>query len=458
MQKLLSVLFIFSFFQLTAQDENLRYEDYTYLDNIKSVKFHQIGDPLSLPMIGLNQTNNLVLSFDDLDDELKDYSYEIVHCTKDWQSSGLNDMEFLDGFSGNLIEDTYNSFGTRVYFAHYRLYLPNEDIRWTVSGNYLLKVYEDEDDKRLAVTRRFMVYDEKLVIVPSPTGTAKADKTRTHQEFDFTVYDKKSVVRAPRTELSATVLQNGRWDNAIINVPPMFLKKEAIVFDYQNKIVFPAGNEYRFFDTRTLRFQGQGVREIKIYDDGYEVNLISDRKRMTQPYLTYFDANGQFVIEEGNQSRTFGTLRDSSALTPFDLVNIQEQNDIREMQLRADYADVFFSLESPGEIEDSEVYLFGAFTDWQLKSEYKMRYSDAQGVYFLSTPLKQGYYNYSYAVLENGASTPDFEWTEGNFYEARNEYTILIYYRPFGSRYDQLVACRTFGLPWNEAEEKARRK
>lgn len=445
MRQLLFLFFSLTFFQITAQDENLRYEDYTYLDHIKSVKFHQIGDPLSAPIIGLNETNNLLFSFDDMDDEVKDYAYEIVHCTKNWQPSELNDMEYLDGFSGNIVEDIYNSFGTRVNFTHYRLYLPNEDIRWTITGNYLLKVYEDEDEKRLAITRRFMVFDRKVVILADQTGTAKVEKLETHQELDFTVIDKKNVVRNPRTELSAVVLQNFRGDNAITDLAPLFIKQEKIIFDYQDKIVFPAGNEFRFFDTRNLRFQGQGIKNIRVFDDGYEVDLITGYKRVNKAYITYFDANGQFVIEEGTQNRTFGTLRDSSDLSGFDLISIQDQNDLREMHLRADYADVLFSLESVGKIPDAEVYVFGALTDWQLKPEFKMKYSDEASAYYLSKLLKQGYYNYQYVVVEDGK--PDISLTEGNFFEARNQYSILIYYRPFGSRYDQLIGYRTFEFP-----------
>ncbi|MFK7937507.1 MAG: DUF5103 domain-containing protein [Saprospiraceae bacterium] len=413
MYRLFFLFFTFSFFQLTAQDENLRYEDYTYLENIRSVKFHPIGSPIDAPIIGLNEPNNLVLYFDDLDDEIKDYAYEIVHCTKDWQPSGLNDMEYLDGFTGNIIEDIYNSFGTRVNYTHYRLYLPNEDIRWTLSGNYLLKIYEDEDEKRLAITRRFMVFDRKVVISANQTGTAKVEKLKTHQEVDFTVVDKKSVVRSPRQELSAVVLQNFRADNAIYNLEPLFIKQEKIIFDYQDKIVFPAGNEFRFFDTRNLRFQGQGIRNIRVYDDGFEVDLITGRKRINSPYLTYLDANGQFVIEEGTQNRTFGTLRDSTDLTSFDLISIQDQNDLREMHLRADYADVLFSLESIGEIPDAKVYVFGGLTDWQLKPEFEMRYSEAASAYYLNAFLKQGYYNYQYVIVEDGV--PDISLTEGNF-------------------------------------------
>lgn len=444
---LLLVFLLFSTTSLKAQDEELRYHDNVYLDNIKSVKFHPLGDPLAPPIVNIERTEVLVLYFDDLsvDDGIKNYTYEIVHCTKNWQPSNLNDTEYLDGFAENTVEEVANSFGTRVPYTHYRLYLPNEDISCTLSGNYLLKIYEDEDDKRLAITRRFMIYDRRVAVAAQQSGTAKVEKRNTHQEIDIVVTDKNEVVRYPQTELSAVVMQNFRTDNAITDLKPLFVNRASISFDYQDKIVFPAGNEFRFFDIRRLTSRGRGVAQLQTYGNGYEVDLIPGQKRVRKPYLTYLDANGQFVVGEDNTFGLSSELRDSTGLDQFDLLNIQEQNDIRDIHLRADYADVLFRLESAGEMQDAEVYVFGALTDWQLKPEYKMTYSEDAQVYYLNRLLKQGYYNYQYVVVENGEI--DISVTEGNFYETRNEYAVLIYYRPFGSRYDQLIEYSTFLFP-----------
>lgn len=406
---------------LTAQDENLRYEDYTYLSNIKSVKFHLQGLFLSYPIVDLNSNAQMLLSFDDLDGDVKDYVYTIVHCDRDWTPSGLSEMEYLDGFTDETIDNYNNSFNTRVFYTHYELGLPNENLTWTKSGNYLLKVYEDEDEKRLAITRRFMVVDNLLQIDPEAVGPNQVTKRNTHQEIDFKVYDKKSIVRTPRSEIKATVLQNGRWDSAIQDLEPMFVRGTEIDFDYQNKVIFPAGNEFRYVDLRSLVYLTENVKDIVVYEDGYDVTLLKDSKRIRQPYLSYLDANGQFTVE----------VRDK----------------VQDLDLRADYADVLFTLESPAEMEGADVYLFGAITDWKLKEEYKLVYNDLVGSYVIKTPLKQGYINYAYAVLPKNSKTPEFHITEGDFYETENNYTILIYYRSLGTRYDQLISAYSFTVP-----------
>jgi len=151
---------------LKAQAEDINNYDYVYVDNIKSVQFHIDGLLLTYPIIDLTSSTPLVLSFDDLHADVKDYSYQLIHCDRDWQPSQLNTMEYLDGFTEELIDNYRYSFKTVTPFTHYRLYLPNEDMRWTISGNYLLVVYEDEGDKIPVITRRLVVVDPKIQINP----------------------------------------------------------------------------------------------------------------------------------------------------------------------------------------------------------------------------------------------------------------------------------------------------
>jgi hypothetical protein len=402
---------------LRAQDENLRYYDYVYLSNIKSVRFHVAGLLLSMPIMNMNTSTGLKLSFDDMDGDTKNYVYSVVHCDANWQPSNLSEAEYINGFHEADIETFDFSFKTRSIYTHYWLTLPNEDMAFTQSGNYLLKVYENEGSRRLAITRRFMVVDNKVSVIPNMVRPANVSKNETHQEIDFTITHKDFEIRNPRTELSVTILQNGRWDNAITGLQPQFSRMEEQVYDYQDKIVFPAGREFRFADLRSMRVASGRVEFIEFENEHPIATLYTDKKRINSGHLEIDDLNGNYVIQ---------TLDDD------------------DHDLESDYVTVWFKLYSPTEMYEQDIYVFGGLTDWQLKPEFKMVYNPAISSYVGRAYLKQGYYDYLYAALPKGASAPDFEETEGNWFETDNLYTVLVYYKPFGGRFDQLIGSYSF--------------
>ena len=83
-------------------------------------------------------------------------------------------------------------------------------------------------------------------------------------------------------------------------------------------------------------------------------------------------------------------------------------------------------------------------TDWRLQDKFKLEFDKKIKAYKKSVYLKQGFYNYLFAYVPEGTTEIDFEELEGNTHEAENDYTIIVYYRPFGGRYDQVIAANTF--------------
>lgn len=423
MRLIFSTLFsaILALGTLSAQDlEGIIFDNYIYQENIASVTFRIEDLFLSLPVVNLDSDLPLLLEFDDLDGDIKDYTYTFVHCDQNWKPTNIAQLEYLDGFSEDRITDYNYSFKTLKEFTHYQIELPSRNMRWTKSGNYLLIIYEDEGYKVPVITRRFVVVDPTIRVEAKLVPPAKVSKTRTHHEIDFLVDYDKFPIRSPQQEVKATILQNGRWDNAIVGLAPNFTRLNAIAFDYQDRIVFPAGKEYRYADLRSFRLAGPGIGEIELSQDYYEVYMIPETTRDTRVYTTRRDANGKFVIET------------------------QDQND---WQLSSEYAYVRFFLKTDQPFYDEDVYIFGALSDWQTRPEFKMEYNAAVNAYVGMILLKQGYYEYEYVTVSRNdkANQPTVsrEKTEGNWYETENEYTILIYYRPFGERYDQVIGSYT---------------
>ncbi len=393
--------------------DNPRNEQRIYDDDILAVQLHLQGAPLTFPMVDLNAgIGTLVLEFDHLGAELREYEYTLQHCNADWQPSDLVDNQYITGFTEDRLTDSYNSLNTIQQYVHYTLTLPNANMRWTKSGNYLLKVYDNTGEKYLALVRRFVVVERQWDISTDFVKPVGIDKLNTHQEIDFSISTKNAHISYPQKEVKAYILQNGRWDKIIGPLPPYVVRGDQLVYDYQDKIVFPGGKEWRYFDLRTFEYRGEYVKDIVNRSNYYEVTLNTDESRGNRSYVYHGDLNGRFSIE-----------------------NLNNNQGLNE----CDYAEVLFSLKQNIPFDDADVYVFGELSDWQIKPEFKMRFAPEVGAYVCTPYLKQGYYNYEYVVVDRKTGQVDDEALEGNSYETGNTYQILVYYRPFGERYDHLV-------------------
>lgn len=413
---------------LSAQEQEIKNYDHTYVNYIRSVQFHAAGLVHANPIVELGGSAQLTLTFDDLEADIKDYFYTIVHCDRDWQPSDVPEMEYLEGFNEERIQNYQFSMKTFWPYTHYRLDLPNRDMRWRLSGNYLLLVYDESDNRKLVITRRFVVVEKQVSISPRFIRANNVSKLRTHQEIHFNVNHRQLKIQNPMREITATVLQNGRWDNAVTEVPPKFIRPELMIFEYQDKVAFPGGKEFRFVDLRSFRRVAFNVASARQDEEGYVVEMKADVPRNHLAYTTFEDLNGRFFIQTSDQNH--GASR----------TEIYESD-----QIYAEYADVSFAL-SVTEIPDHDIYLFGAFTNWRPQEEYKMYYDPKLEAYTTWTILKQGYYDYMYAAVPKGSKDQevDLSLLEGHSNEAINDYTIIIYYRPFGTRYDQAIGSLTF--------------
>jgi len=383
-------------------------------ENIRTVQLRLTAASLLIPIVDIKPGNGvLTLEFDHLGADIKDYYYTIVHCNADWQPSELEDNQYIDGFTEDRILQVDNSFNTLINYTHYTLLLPNSNMRWSKSGNYLLKVLDNDDDKRVVLVRRFLVVEPAWGIEAQFVKPAMVSKLNTHHEIDFSINPKAVRVPNPEHDVMAYVVQNGRWDNAIGPLKPYITRSDRIVYDYQDKIVFPAGQEFRFFDMSTFDYKGEYVRRIDEFDDRIEVTLQMDKNRAGYQVVNRLDINGQYVIRNKNFNQNL---------------------------FQCDYAKVLFSIARNAPEEDADAYVFGELSDWQLKPEFKMQYNEEAKAYYCEPLLKQGYYNYVYALIDRKTGQMQEDGFEGNWYQTGNSYTILTYFRPFGARYDRLMA------------------
>jgi hypothetical protein len=397
------------------QKEYIRFTDHIYKDNIKTVLFHRAGWELTPPVIHLNTDEHLQLSFDDLDGDVKNYLYTIVHCDANWSPSALLPNEYLEGYTEDRIEDYKFSFNTIQTYTHYDLILPNRDINYFLSGNYLLKVY-DTDSSDMVLTMRFMVVNPKVSVTGHVRRASNVEERNYQQEIDFSINTKDYPIYEPYRSLNVIIMQNNRWDNSIINLKPKMVVGDDLDYNYDAENVFDGGNEFRNVDIKSLHYQSQHIKAFGYENRTNHVYLWEDEPRSFKVYHSEEDINGNHLIS---------------------------CEDADDVSIECDYAWIHFSLHYPALLTGGNLYVYGALTNWQFINEGKMIYDPGKKEFCDSLYLKEGYYDYLYLFVENGTTRGDSGMIEGNHYETGNDYSIYVYYRSPGYLYDELIGIKT---------------
>ena len=273
------------------EEDRLRYEDFIYQPGIKTVQFHPAGDDLAMPVIKLFSGEQLLLSFDDLYEDYAEYSYTIIHCNADWTPSNLLQSEYLSNFQDYYLSEYEYSINALIPYTNYRLTIPNSNMRFTKSGNYLLKIYRDNDPDKLVITRRFMVYEDRVTIGAQVRRATQVENKNTHQEIDFTINHTNYTIQNPFQDLNVVLMQDQRWDNPITTLKPQFVQNTQLIYQYDDINTFHGINEFRWFDIKNLQVLTQNVRKID-RDSVYTAYLATDEPRTISRYTVYFDING----------------------------------------------------------------------------------------------------------------------------------------------------------------------
>ncbi|PWJ44281.1 type IX secretion system plug protein [Sediminitomix flava] len=406
------LLIVFAFSDAWAQ---FNYKDEVYDDEIATVLFYstihnQNGQTLSPPILPLNSSGKLILEFDQFGDDAPYYKAKIIHCDHEWNPSRLNPIEFIQGFQDQNINDFEFSLGTKVPYVNFKLELPKVKI----SGNYIIKVYPRGDERNVVLTRRFVVYESITQVGIQARQTVGGQLSQELQEVNVTVSYNEADLNILPNNVWITIRQNMRWDNARYSIMPRFNKVfdkllDFTFSDYRN--AFDGGNEFRGFTTNTENARG-GLRvgNFEINRDFNKMFLYPDLQRGNLTYnQSQQDINGQFFVTVAN----------------------------RDPRTQADYTEVIFTLKADRPL-DGELYIQGAFSDWDLKEDYKMHHVSDKNAYLGSAFLKQGVYNYQY-VLKKADGSYSSEPIENSFRITENAYDVFVYYRDMGGRYDRVI-------------------
>ncbi len=399
----LSVLLL-SFCTLTAGAQRNEIKS----DRIATLQVVAGDDWLSPPVITLGGEDAITISFDDMTHEYHRYAYRIEHCEADWTTSdALFTSDYCEGFNdGNTIEDVKNSTNTNILYTHYRLKIPNERCNIKMSGNYRVTIYDDNTSEEVA-TACFMVVDQRVGLQLEATTNTDIDTNGSHQQIEMKINYAGLKVNNPRLEIKTVVMQNGRWDNAVINAEPQYIMADGLQWTHNKQLIFNGGNEYRKFETLDVSHATMGLESVKWDGKDYHAYVWTDEPRNS--YVYDEDADGAFYVRNSD--------------------NI-------ENDYISEYVYVHFALKTPP--TDNDIYINGVWTNDQFLPKYRMIYNPQNGLYENVLLLKQGYYSYNYLVKnEDGCFSP--LQSEGNFCYTENKYQCLVYYKAAGDRTDTLV-------------------
>ena len=364
-------------------------------------------------VITLGTEDWVTISFDHFTHDYHRFTYKIVHCNADWAPSDLFEIDYMDGFNEQPIEDYENSLNTTMLYTHYRLDLPNDEVQFKVSGNYRVEIYLDDDEnfnKRMIAEACFRIVEPSMGLNVSVTSNTDIDTNLSHQQVSFTLNYPPGEVVDPSTEIKPYVYQNSRTDNYVAQLKPTYITPGRLEYIHNRALIFPAGNEYRRFEIVNMHYATQGVDRISYFAPYYHATLLPDAQRRNYSYDV--DHDGRYLIRN----------------------NLAQDTDIE-----TDYLFVHFTLDMPRR-KGGNFYLTGDFTYNDFTPDYQAVYNDAERYYEATVMLKQGAYDFMYLWVPDDQNIGQTGPAEGNFYEAENEYQVYIYHRPFGGRYDRLVA------------------
>ncbi len=380
---------------------------------IGSVRFEKEGWQLTYPFLQPGAGERLTLTFDLLDGGGTSLWYSITHCDRDWNMSDLFTSDYLEGYTENQIFDFMPSFNTRYPYTHYRLPLPNSDIRFLISGNYIITVWAAGDPDRALLVRRFYISEGASSAAVQFRQPMTPGSTDTHQQAEITLSTGSLRITDPYRQVTITVMQNGRSDRMKSGLTPDFVAGNRLEYHaISDKTLMPGGNEFRYFDIKTIRQTRQNVRSIDFVNGLYHVLLIASDNREFKPYFFNEDLNGRYLVA---------------------------MEESRDPDREADYVWVFFTLPAYSELPGGSLYVTGEFCAWQYGASNRMQWNAQRGCYEGSLLLKQGWYNYEYAFVPDGSEIPEGFHFEGSHWETENDYLILTYFRDPTARYDRLT-------------------
>lgn len=401
MKPYFSILFTLFFSQLFSQSTIEKKPP----NNIKTVILQEIDSEIQIPIIQLGKS--LLLKFDDINGDEADYYYKINRYEFNWTTTSLRKQEYLNGMDDIHLQNIDNSYNTLQTFSHYQLTIPNENISITKSGNYTIEIYND--DGEFVFSKKFILYKKEANVAVNIKRAQEIIDIDHKQVVQFSITPNIDFFNNPKQTVKTLIFKNNNIDNAITNLKPQYTIGKKLIYKYDKEASFPGGNEFFYFDNKDIRGGNISIAHYEL-KELYHNHLYTNISRRHDYYTYNPDINGGFVTK-----------------------NIAAEND----DIEADYAQIHFSLENYENLGDRKIYVIGNFNNYILDEKSELTYNEKTSRYHNTSLIKQGFVNYKFITFTD--NQVDHSLIDGDFYQTENTYTVLVYYRDIGRRYDQII-------------------
>ncbi len=376
-------------------------------DNIKSIQVYRGSRKTAIPAIELGTDEFITLRFDEIDESSRMFRVRVRHRDADWSSSAVMRDFYLSGYREDIITRGSPSGVQDPDYVHYRYRFPNENMRVTMSGNYLLEIRDYESSDVLFSVPFFVHEDAGSTRFSYEELFGLDDRYRVHHQ-PFVRYRYPDIVQLPTSDLRLFFVQNRFWGRA----------READQEDMSESGVYRTYLSRREAFVGTYEFRPLDLRRY----DSPRPEAVEIRTETVPPRVVLFrDVVNLDVNPPRRTPSPHGFPRDDE---------------------RARYVDVRFELEIPDrEKTDLPVYVYGPFNNWTINEENRMEYRESTDSWVGRAVMKEGRYDYKYAVVEDGRI--DDLRLDDSFASTEQEYTSLIYFRDPRYQADRLLNIQT---------------
>lgn len=371
--------------------------------DIQSVSLHPEGNPAGAPVVTLGGNEQLVLSFDYLDNQNRQFSVEVSYRTQTWEESNLPASAYLESFFKTYIQSSEKSFTERPSYYHVEYTFPNPQLNPSQSGNYLLEVYNYEGTDLLFSLPFFISEDEGVLQTRIERLFAQRQDGRSLDQ-PFSTYRYPPFIDFPQFDLSLSYVPLPFWGHMRKADQVSTITPGQLTGNLNRSAAFVADRSFLSLDLTTLQADGREILEYQPAVNPPKVILQRDVQHLesTDAYWTGSDFHSSFDERQGN------------------------------------YAQVAFTLETDSTVTtNADIYIVGEFNNWMIQDKNKMSYNRQTNLWEGQALVKQGQYPYTYIMTRNGALVNLFLGLSA--FSIPQRYLTFIYFKDPTRNFDRLL-------------------